>query len=190
MDQNKLRTVVFEKTGIKIDTTDPVFALVALNEAVLSEYLEHHMSLMNSVADRIGTQTNQLLEASERYKKLLQHIGDAAATGSAPEITTLLAAANEPAVDVPTSIFGKSNCGQWIAVASSVAVLTAALTLGGQWIFGRPENPPPKQAVQAIHAPLTTEQVLMIQNGEKYAKMWPKLDEKTQARIKALIQQP
>lgn len=32
MDQQKLRTLVFEKTGVKIDVDDPVFALVALNE--------------------------------------------------------------------------------------------------------------------------------------------------------------
>src|SRR3954452_13813606 len=60
MDQNKLRTLVFEKTGIKIDTTDPVFAVVALNEAVLSEYLERHLAVMNDVAERVNAQTRQL----------------------------------------------------------------------------------------------------------------------------------
>ena len=38
MDQLKLRTLVFEKTGVRIDVDDPVFALVALNEAVLAEH--------------------------------------------------------------------------------------------------------------------------------------------------------
>ena len=37
MDQQKLRTLVFEKTGVKIDIDDPIFALVALNEAVVTK---------------------------------------------------------------------------------------------------------------------------------------------------------
>jgi len=37
MEPHKLRTHVFDKTGIRIDVDDPVFALVALNEAVLAE---------------------------------------------------------------------------------------------------------------------------------------------------------
>ncbi|MFD2366966.1 hypothetical protein [Pseudoduganella sp. GCM10020061] len=44
MDQQKLRTLVFEKTGVKIDVDDPVFALVALNEAVLEEAVERHVA--------------------------------------------------------------------------------------------------------------------------------------------------
>ena len=37
LDPHKLRLHVFEKTGIKVDVDDPIFALVALNEAVLEE---------------------------------------------------------------------------------------------------------------------------------------------------------
>jgi hypothetical protein len=47
MDQQKLRTLVFEKTGVKIDVDDPVFALVALNEAVLAEAVERHVALLD-----------------------------------------------------------------------------------------------------------------------------------------------
>lgn len=184
MDQNKLRTLVFEKTGIKIDTTDPVFAVVALNEAVLSEYLERHLAVMNGVSERVNAQTSQLIEASERYKKLLQHIGDASTTGSALEVTALLHVADKPTVD------RKSNYVPWIAAAIGVTVLTAALILSKQWMFVHQENVPLKQATQVIQAPLTQDQILLIQDGKKYAKMWAKLDAKTQARIQALIQQP
>lgn len=48
MDHHKLRSAVFEKTGIKIDTTDPVFALVALNEAVLEEMFQRHLNLLQA----------------------------------------------------------------------------------------------------------------------------------------------
>ena len=40
IDQQKLRSLVFDKTGVKIDIDDPIFALVALNEAVLAEAVE------------------------------------------------------------------------------------------------------------------------------------------------------
>lgn len=55
MDQQKLRTLVFEKTGVKIDVDDPVFALVALNEAVLAEAVERHVALLdNATAELAG----------------------------------------------------------------------------------------------------------------------------------------
>jgi hypothetical protein len=50
MDQHKLRTLVFEKTGVKIDIDDPVFAVVALNEAVLEEAVQRHVALMDSTS--------------------------------------------------------------------------------------------------------------------------------------------
>ena len=54
MDQQKLRTLVFEKTGVKIDVDDPVFALVALNEAVLAEAVERHVALLDDATARTG----------------------------------------------------------------------------------------------------------------------------------------
>ena len=54
MDQQKLRTLVFEKTGVKIDVDDPVFALVALNEAVLEEAVERHVALLNEASDELA----------------------------------------------------------------------------------------------------------------------------------------
>jgi hypothetical protein len=56
MDQQKLRTLVFEKTGVKIDVDDPVFALVALNEAVLEEAVERHVALLNEASDELAGQ--------------------------------------------------------------------------------------------------------------------------------------
>jgi hypothetical protein len=54
MDQQKLRTLVFEKTGVKIDVDDPVFALVALNEAVLEEAVERHVAMLNEATDALA----------------------------------------------------------------------------------------------------------------------------------------
>ncbi|GAB3404428.1 hypothetical protein NX774_17070 [Massilia agilis] len=60
MDQQKLRTLVFEKTGVKIDVDDPVFALVALNEAVLEEAVERHVALLNEASDELAAQLSVL----------------------------------------------------------------------------------------------------------------------------------
>jgi Tfp pilus assembly protein PilN len=50
MDQQKLRTLVFEKTGVKVDVDDPIFALVALNEAVLEEAVERHVARIDAAS--------------------------------------------------------------------------------------------------------------------------------------------
>lgn len=47
LDPQKLRLHVFEKTGIKVDVDDPIFALVALNEAVLEEAVERHLARLD-----------------------------------------------------------------------------------------------------------------------------------------------
>lgn len=50
MDQHKLRSLVFEKTGVKVDVDDPIFALVALNEAVLEEAVERHVARIDAAS--------------------------------------------------------------------------------------------------------------------------------------------
>src|SRR4051812_13320870 len=60
MDQHKLRTLVFEKTGVKIDVDDPVFALVALNEAVLEEAVERHVALLREASAELSAQVAAL----------------------------------------------------------------------------------------------------------------------------------
>jgi hypothetical protein len=54
MDQQKLRSLVFEKTGVRIDTDDPIFALVALNEAVLAEAVERHVALLDAATQQLA----------------------------------------------------------------------------------------------------------------------------------------
>ena len=56
VDQHKLRSHVFDKTGIKVDTDDPIFALVALNEAVLAETVERQLAVLNAATDALAAQ--------------------------------------------------------------------------------------------------------------------------------------
>src|SRR5471032_996666 len=53
MDQHKLRSLVFEKTGVRVDIDDPIFALVALNEAVLAEAVERHVALIDAASQEL-----------------------------------------------------------------------------------------------------------------------------------------
>jgi hypothetical protein len=59
MDIQRLKLAIFEKTGIRVDDVDPVFVLVALNQAILEEHansLTDSLSKNNAELDeRIGS---------------------------------------------------------------------------------------------------------------------------------------
>lgn len=59
MDIKRLQTQVFERTGIRIDAIDPVFSVVALNEAVFDElmnvFLETQTKNIGELDERIGS---------------------------------------------------------------------------------------------------------------------------------------
>ena len=180
MDLNKLRTQVFEKTGIKIDTNDPVFALVALNEAVLSECVEQHIGNLHNAAEQLKAQTAHLVEAGDRVKRLLLQMGQTVEDPSSPSTSKNNSPAIESSPPMPWRL---------IAAAGAVSFCSCLLVLAGLAVSGYPHVPAP--IVVAAPSPalaLTPEQALLMQNGEKYAKMWSKLDAKTQEKIKALTQ--
>jgi len=173
MDLNKLRTHVFEKTGIRIDTTDPVFALVALNEAVLAECIEQQAAGLLQSADKLKEQTKLLVEAGDRTRSLLLQMGKPVDDP-------------RPAPPVTGQLFQRFQIP--ILIGAS-ALLSALLVILGQAIFSPSRAPQPAPVVmQSPASGLTPEQLQMIQTGEKYAKVWPKLDAKTQAKIQALMQ--
>jgi hypothetical protein len=180
MDLNKLRIQVFEKTSIKIDTNDPIFALVALNEAVLSECVDQHISGLQSATEQLREQTTQLIEAGDRAKKLLLQMGHAV------EDPTAAFATKE--IQSETTSTTQSSW-RLVAAAGGVSVFSAVLALGGQaaLISQRASAPIAPNGQTNVQA-LTPEQLILIQNGSKYAKMWPKLDPKTQEKIQVLSQ--
>jgi hypothetical protein len=179
MDLNKLRSLVFEKTGIKIETNDPIFALVALNEAVLSECVEQHITNLQGAAEQLKEQTTHLIQAGDRVKGLLLQMGQT--------VEDPLAASS---AKTPRQPLDETKLPwRWIGAAGAISLCSALLVLGGQAALGYPHIPAQVVVAAPNAAPaLTPEQTLLIQNGEKYAKMWPKLDAKTQEKIKALTQ--
>jgi hypothetical protein len=182
MDLNKLRTQVFEKTGIKIDTGDPVFALVALNDAVLEESVERHVAKLNEATQKMQEQTTHLLEAGDRVKHLLLQMGQTVEDPIKPQVDKTSPPATLPNTQIPWRM---------IAAAGGVSLCSCLLVLMGQAAIGLPRGPAPAVIASPQAAPqpgLTPEQITLMQNGEKYAKVWPKLDAKTQEKIKALMQ--
>jgi len=171
MDQQKLRSLVFEKTGVKIDVDDPIFALVALNEAVLAEAVERHVALLDDATRELADQVAALQDggalahppAARPAAALLQPAG--AAKGAAPS----------------------RQEQRHIGIAAGAAVLGALLVLFGQALLFKPA-PLPAPVVQARE--LTPEQTAAIRNGEKLAKAVQKLDQKSRSLIQAEMQKP
>ena len=56
MDRQQLRSHVFDQTGIKVDVNDPIFALVALNEAVLADTVERQLAVLNAASQALAAQ--------------------------------------------------------------------------------------------------------------------------------------
>jgi hypothetical protein len=166
MDQQKLRNLVFEKTGVKIDVDDPVFALVALNEAVLAEAVERHVALLDDATRELA---GQLREG-----------------GLAPRATE-----RQPAPAAGASAAQASPCAHGekriMAIAAGAALLGAVLVLLGQALWFKPA-PAPATAVPA--AALSDEQASAVRNAEKLAKIVQKLDARTRDKIQAEMQKP
>ncbi len=109
MDQQKLRSLVFEKTGVRIDTDDPIFALVALNEAVLEEAVERHVALLEAATQKLAL------------------IADEIKTGQAQQLT-----------QDQTPAFSAPREARLIALGVGMAILAALLVLAGQMLFFKP----------------------------------------------------
>jgi len=168
MDQQKLRTLVFEKTGVKVDSNDPIFALVALNEAVLADTVERHVAL-------IGAATRDLLAQA------------AAQGGHPPAATGTMASAPlpvSPTLSPPLSPLPAPRDLRLLAASAGIAVLSALLVLGGQILFFTPA--PALVPAPVVRAPaLTLEQAEAIERGEKLARAVEKLDPKSRKLIEA-----
>jgi hypothetical protein len=175
MDQQKLRMLVFEKTGVKIDIDDPIFALVALNEAVLAEAVERHVALLDQATAELAAQAQAL------------HDGGAvrAPVTERPQPALVKPAAESAAMPGPTQ-----QERRFMAIAGGAAVLAALLVLIGQALLTKPPVLPPAPPSTVIAKELTPEQATALRDGEKMAKIVQKLDQKTRNAIQAEMQKP
>ncbi|MDN2669917.1 hypothetical protein OX459_00755 [Janthinobacterium sp. SUN026] len=118
MDQHKLRSHVFDKTGIKIDVDDPIFALVALNEAVLAETVERQLALLDAATQALAAQ--------------------ARAAGGLPPLPAAAMPQPVPAVPAPAPTGFTPREWRLLGAAAIVSIASALLVLGGAALLYKP----------------------------------------------------
>jgi hypothetical protein len=207
MDQHKLRSLVFEKTGVRVDIDDPIFALVALNEAVLAETVERHVALIENASRELasharaagglapmtaaaaGAAASRLTGAADETAAVF---GEAApAISAAPAAAPVPPMAYSPTPAAPVRAIATQSPTitprelRLLAAAAGVSILSALLVLAGQALFFKPAVPP-APIVQA--KTLTPEQAEAIATGEKLAKAIQKLDPKIRSQLQAELQ--
>lgn len=155
-----MRSLVFDKTGIRIDIDDPIFALVALNEAVLEEATARHVALLDT--------------ATERLALALATSGTADGTEPAPMPA--------PMPDLTPAFLGQREA-RLIALGTSLAILAAMLVLAGQMLFFKPQ---PESMIEVPR--LTPGQAIALKNAEKLGLAVQRLDQKTRDLIQAELE--
>lgn len=158
MDQQKLRSLVFEKTGVKIDVDDPVFALVALNEAVLEEAVERHIARIDAASHELARLAGGAAHGVE------QHPPGYVPTPAAGPVRPI--STHSPLI-TPREL-------RLLAVAAGIAILSALIVLGGQAAFHQ-SGPTPDQT-QAL------------QRADQLEKALHNLDPKLRALLPAELQ--
>ncbi len=134
MDLNLLRMAVFEKTGIKVDTEDPIFALVALHETVLAESVAHQLNAIDEATARMHAQTAELLAAGTYLKALLSAAGHTV-DGVPPPSAAAAVRAPAPPSTPPADLVAPLWSPRLVAAGLAVALASACLTLLGQALF-------------------------------------------------------
>ncbi|MCC7702368.1 hypothetical protein IGS59_08970 [Janthinobacterium sp. GW460P] len=117
MDRHTLRSHVFDKTGIKVDVDDPIFALVALNEAVLADTVERQLALLDAATQALAAQ--------------------ARATGGLPPEPAAAMPQPVPQAPAPAPLFTPR---EWrlLGAAAIVSLACALLVLGGAALLYQP----------------------------------------------------
>jgi hypothetical protein len=179
MDQNKLRMLVFEKTGVKVDVDDPIFALVALNEVVVAESVERHVALIDEAARKLEKQVRQLERAGGVPRAATPATADDwEADGKAAPAAAAGAAAH---ARLPAQ-------GLLLAGAAGIALLSALTVVGAQSLFSRPVAVP--APVAQAPAVLSAADRDRLARAEKLEHAIARLDSKTRNKLDAELNKP
>lgn len=182
MDHHKLRSAVFEKTGIKIDTTDPIFALVALNESVLEEMFQRHLHLLQtshgiSSTDTIVRPPVRTTMHDNWEQDEVPHSATSTSQASNPQQAT----PTEPAPPPNAPHTPRPSNGQVPVLNQRILAFAAALGLACALLV---------VGVQTLLQPgLSMEQKAQLQQAEKLRKALDKLDPKLKAQLPAELKQ-
>ena len=100
MDIQKLRQVVFEKTGIRIDEVDPVFTVVALNEAMFEDMIEVYQQALVRNNGQLDEKIGSLMVM---HRKLVDASQDLVERANQAHLNAALKAATEAKADIMTA---------------------------------------------------------------------------------------
>jgi hypothetical protein len=121
MDISELQTAVFEKTGIRLDRTDPVFALVALNEVVVEDLLAASQEQWTQNTSELDAKIGALTKVQEQ---ILAASKDLAARVNQAH----LAAALKAAAEAKAEIFAAARDAVTSEVGKAVSIITKSAT--------------------------------------------------------------
>jgi hypothetical protein len=209
MDQQKLRSLVFEKTGIKIDTSDPVFAVVAMNEALLEEAVQRHLLVLEQSSKAILQQLHALRAQAagepvpNANSAAHDDIWETSAAASAKAQQTQIAEETENS-RAAEHVRGEIGMGTGVSsiratsepapanpalssqlrLAAITALMTVALMLPTLGMFA------PKASAPASVPALTPQQETQLKQFDKLQKLLPTLDAKARAQIEAELKKP
>ena len=176
MDQQKLRNLVFEKTGIKVDSNDPIFALVALNDAVLAETVQRHVALIEAATAALTS------AATPGHGHGAERMAPAVPFVPAPATPVRAIPTQGAPLLAPREL-------RLLGAAAGVAVLSAVLVLAGQALLFHPAAPAPGVVAPAVAA-LTPAQTAALADAKKLAAAVARLDPKSRSLIQAEMGKP
>ena len=177
MDRAKLRSQVFEKTGIKLDVDDPIFALVALNEAVLEETVERHLERIEAASAELAQHARSAggLPPTAASAPSAPAASSAAAVPPLAPVLPLPGPGRRPIATSHESFSPREL--RLLGAALLVALLTASVMLVGQSMFhSAPTLTPAQQAALA--------------RAEKLEKVLPTLDPKARSAVEEALAKP
>lgn len=174
MDQQKLRSLVFEKTGVRIDVDDPVFALVALNEAVLEDAVQRHVARIDAASQELAQQARAAGGVAAAPANAHDGPGHAAHGGGPPPgyVPTPSSGPVRPIATQSASVTPREL--RLLGAAAGIAILTALIVLGGQAAFHT--------------SGLSAEQTQALERAARLEQALRNLDPKLRAQLPAELQ--
>jgi hypothetical protein len=100
MDIQKLRQIVFEKTGIRVDEVDPVFTVVALNEAMFEDMIDVYQQALAKNNNELDEKIGSLVVL---HRKLVDASQDLVERANQAHLNAALKAATEAKADIMTA---------------------------------------------------------------------------------------
>lgn len=158
MDIKKLQLAVFEKTGIRIDEADPVFAVVALNEALLGELIAAHQL----AAEKNNVELNEKIGGLvEIHRNIIAASKDLVERANHAHMAAALKAAAEARTEIMNSA-REAISTELTKVASIVANTAHQLAIAGEKVKANTTRSWTIAIVQAVIGGIVAGMVVLV----------------------------